>query len=100
MKLAHWGISVLMAAANSWGELPITPHAKAGELGRLEEGRAALQRLLAIQPGFSIAWQHALLSVPLRHNLQAVERYLEGSRRVGVPEGPSDPARSPAPAVP
>jgi hypothetical protein len=30
------------------------------------------------------------LSVPLQHNLQAVERYLEGSRRVGVPETSSD----------
>jgi hypothetical protein len=61
-----------------------------GLLGRLEEGRAALQRVLAIQPGFSVAWQRAGLSVPLQHNLQAVERYLEGSRRVGVPETSSD----------
>src|SRR5262249_50023738 len=47
-----------------------------GLLGRLEEGRAALQRVLAIQPGFSVAWQRAGFSVPLEHNMQAVERYL------------------------
>jgi DNA-binding SARP family transcriptional activator/TolB-like protein len=58
-----------------------------GVLGRVEEARAALQRLLALQPGFSIAGQRAFLSVPLQHNLPALERYLEGFRRAGAAEG-------------
>jgi TolB-like protein len=62
-----------------------------GLLGRVEEGRAALQQVLAIQPGYSVAWQRAMLSLPLQRNPQALERYLEGCRLAGVPEGPPQP---------
>jgi hypothetical protein len=51
--------------------------------------RAALRRLLAMHPGYSIAWQRAFFSVPMQHNSQAIERLVEGARLVGVPEEPA-----------
>jgi len=57
-----------------------------GLLGRIEEGRAYTARLLAKQPKSSIAWMRAFLEVPLQRNKGALEAYLDGARRAGVPE--------------
>lgn len=58
-----------------------------GLLGRIEESHAYVQRLLAIQPNCSVSWMRAFLQVPLQRNTRTLERYLEGFRLAGMPEG-------------
>ena len=55
--------------------------------GRLDEARVHAATVMAKQPNISIAWLRAFLSVPLQRNAQAIEKYLEGARLAGVPEG-------------
>lgn len=58
-----------------------------GLLGRTAEARAHTARLLAKQPGSTISSMRAFLSIPLQRNVTALEKYLEGARNAGVPEG-------------
>jgi len=53
------------------------------ELGRLEEGRAALAEFLRVMPGATISAMRA--QVPMK-NPADFERYAEALRRVGLPE--------------
>jgi len=55
--------------------------------GRLDEARVHAATVMAKQPNISIAWLRAFLSVPLQRNTKAIEKYLEGARLAGVPEG-------------
>lgn len=59
----------------------------AGLLGRVDEARAHAARMLAKQPNTTISWMRAFLEVPLQRNKNAIEKYLEGARIAGVPEG-------------
>ncbi len=63
-----------------------------GLLGRTDAGRAALQRLLAVQPTCSITWLRQFLQGMLQRNPVALESYLEGARRMGVPESVESPS--------
>jgi len=62
--------------------------ASLGLLGRLEEGRQVVQRLLALVPGFSItqARRHIEFGMnnPFRPGI--ADTLYEGLRRCGVPE--------------
>lgn len=57
-----------------------------GLLGRLDEARDCVQRLIAVQPGSSVSWLSRFLAAPLQRNPRALEVYLEGARRAGLPE--------------
>jgi TolB-like protein len=58
----------------------------AGLRGRTEAARVYLQRLLAVQPNFTVDWMRAFFE-PVRTCFpDVVARYLEGARRSGVPE--------------
>lgn len=57
-----------------------------GLLGRLDEARDCVQRLVAVQPGSSVSWLSRFLAAPLQRNPRALEVYLEGARRAGLPE--------------
>ena len=56
-------------------------------VGRLDEAHAYTARVLAKQPSITIAWMRAFLEVPLQRNVKALEKYLDGARLAGVPEG-------------
>jgi hypothetical protein len=43
--------------------------------------------VLAKQPNATISWMRTFLAVPLQRNTKALEKYLEGARIAGVPEG-------------
>jgi TolB-like protein len=58
-----------------------------GLLGRVEEGRACVGRLLAVHPGESIAWLQAFWGPPMRRNPNVLANIVEGARRSGLPEG-------------
>lgn len=60
--------------------------ATCGILGRTEEGLGFLQRLLAVHPDYSIAWLRAFWAPLMERSPEALINYIEGSRRVGVPE--------------
>ena len=55
--------------------------------GRLDEAHAHAARVLAKQPNTTISWMRAFLGVPLQRNQKALEKYVEGARIAGVPEG-------------
>jgi TolB-like protein/DNA-binding CsgD family transcriptional regulator/Flp pilus assembly protein TadD len=84
------------AADRSLNELPNFPPALrlkiaiSGLLGRLEEGREYVQRLLAVNPDVTVSalriYYEPLL---LRHNPRGLENYLEGLRACGLPRGQS-----------
>lgn len=57
-----------------------------GLLGRLEEARDCVQRLIAVQPGSSISWLSRFFRAPLQRNQRALDVYIEGARRAGLPE--------------
>lgn len=57
-----------------------------GLLGRVEEARDCVQRLIAVQPGSSISWLSRFFRAPLQRNQRALEVYIEGARRAGLPE--------------
>ena len=61
-----------------------------GHLGRAREGSLALQRLLAIEPDFTI--ERFLATTPLERQSDQ-ELYAEGLRRAGVPENAAIAAR-------
>ena len=58
-----------------------------GLLGRVEEGRACVGRLLAAHPGESIAWLRAFWGPPMRRDPKMLASIVEGARRSGLPEG-------------
>ena len=62
--------------------------ATCGLLGRIEEGRAYVERLLAVHPECSVAWIRDFWGPLMKRSPAALTNYIEGSRRVGVPEGP------------
>jgi TolB-like protein len=57
-----------------------------GHLGRIEEGREYVQRLLAVSPGAGIASTRAMFGKLVARNPHAFERYFEGLRRCGLRE--------------
>jgi hypothetical protein len=56
-------------------------------LGRGKEANATLKQILAVQPGFRLAWIRQFLKGPLQKNLKALEVYLAAARSAGVPDG-------------
>jgi tetratricopeptide (TPR) repeat protein len=62
--------------------------ATCGVLGRIDEGRACVRRLLAVDPKYSLAWIRDFWGPLMQHSPAALEQLIQGSRRVGVPEGP------------
>jgi len=62
--------------------------AACGVLGRIEEGRAHVQRLLAVHPECSLAWIREFWRPLMRRSPAALTTYIEGSRLVGLPEEP------------
>jgi hypothetical protein len=63
--------------------------ASLGLLGRLEEGRQVVQRLLALVPNFTITQARRLLEINLNNPYKTpgvVDAFYEGLRRCGVPE--------------
>jgi TolB-like protein len=57
-----------------------------GLLGRIEEARDPIARLLASRPGSSVSWQAQALRAPLQHNPKALATMLTGLRLAGLPE--------------
>jgi adenylate cyclase len=58
-----------------------------GLLGRIEEGRANVERLLRVYPQATVAEQRAFYGPMLRRNPNRIEEYLQGLRLSGLPEG-------------
>jgi TolB-like protein/DNA-binding CsgD family transcriptional regulator len=58
-----------------------------GLLGRIEEGRANVERLLRVYPQATVAEQRAFYGPMLRRNRDRIEEYLKGLRLSGLPEG-------------
>jgi hypothetical protein len=58
-----------------------------GLLGRSDESRACVQRLLAVNPEASVASLRAYYAPVWRRNPGALKSYLEGLRASGLPEG-------------
>ena len=56
-------------------------------VGRLDEAHAYTARVLAKQPSITISWVRAFLEVPLQRNVKALEKYLDGARLAGLPDG-------------
>ena len=61
--------------------------ASCGLLGRIEEGRECVARLLRINPHATVAELRDYLEPMLRHHPHALETYLKGVRLSGLPEG-------------
>jgi adenylate cyclase len=60
-----------------------------GVLGRTEDGRACLERLLSVHPDCSVEWIREFWGPLMRPRTgAALENYIEGSRRIGLPEQP------------
>jgi tetratricopeptide (TPR) repeat protein len=57
-----------------------------GLLGRIAEGQEHVARLLAVNPGESVAWLSTFWGPVMRRNPQMLDRILEGARRSGMPE--------------
>jgi len=57
------------------------------QLGRINEGRASVDRLLAINSQATVATFKAICNAPFRRNPRALKKYLDGLRRCGLPEG-------------
>ena len=81
------------AADKALAQLPNFPPAlrlrivTSGLLGRLDEGRACVERLLAVNPDASVASMRAYWEPVWRRNPGALKSYLEGLRASGLPEG-------------
>lgn len=58
----------------------------AGLRGRAEDARPYLQRLLAVQPDFTVDWMRAFFEPVRTYFPDVVARYLEGARRGGATE--------------
>jgi tetratricopeptide (TPR) repeat protein len=83
------------AADKSLGHLTTYPPAlrlkivTCGLLGRIDEGRTYVQRLLTLNPDSTVAKLKAYYDPLLRHNPRGLEYYLKGLRLCGLPEGNS-----------
>jgi TolB-like protein/DNA-binding SARP family transcriptional activator len=62
--------------------------ATSGLLGRIEEGRAYVERLLAVHPECSVAWIRDFWGPLKQRSPAALTNYIEGSRHSGLPEQP------------
>jgi TolB-like protein/Tfp pilus assembly protein PilF len=60
-----------------------------GLLGRIEEGREQVERLLAVHPDESVSWLNAFWGPPTRRHPRLLASMIEGARRAGLPEGKS-----------
>jgi DNA-binding SARP family transcriptional activator len=60
--------------------------ATCGLLGRIEEGRAYVQRLLAVHPECSAAWIRDFWGPLMKRSPAALTNYIEGSRLAGLPD--------------
>jgi hypothetical protein len=58
-----------------------------GLLGRQDEGRAWVKRLLELEPVASVSRLKQYWQAPLRRNPRALDEFLRGSRLSGLPEG-------------
>jgi TolB-like protein/Tfp pilus assembly protein PilF len=58
-----------------------------GLLGRIEEGRACVARLLALHPDESVEWLRAFWGPPMQRDPKMLANIVEGARRSGLPEG-------------
>ncbi len=57
-----------------------------GLLGRLDETRDCVQRLHRCAAGQLYIWLSRFFRAPLHRNERALEVYIEGARRAGLPE--------------
>lgn len=62
--------------------------ATCGLLGRIEEGRAYVERLLTAHPECSVAWIRDFWGPLMKRSPSALANYLEGARLAGLPEEP------------
>lgn len=60
--------------------------ATCGLLGRMEEGRAVMERLLHLCPHLTLTEQRASTAWVWRHDLAGLEAFLKGLRLAGLPE--------------
>ena len=60
--------------------------ATCGHFGRIEEGRAHVQRLLTVHPECSVAWIRDFWGPIMQRIPWALAKFLEGSRLAGLPE--------------
>jgi tetratricopeptide (TPR) repeat protein len=58
-----------------------------GLLGRIDEARDYVRRLLAVHPDASVGWLRAFWETPMRGNPRTLAKLLEGARLAGLPEG-------------
>ena len=61
--------------------------ATSGLLGRMDEAREYVRRLLAVHPEASVDWFRAFWEAPMRNNSRTLAKLLEGARLAGLPEG-------------
>jgi tetratricopeptide (TPR) repeat protein len=60
--------------------------AACGKLGYLEEGRACVERLLALAPATTVSSLKAHYAPVLRHKPSLIDDFVTGLRRSGLPE--------------
>ena len=70
-----------------------------GLLRRIEEGRAHVLRLLAVNPDESVSWLKAFWGPIMRRHPLMLANILEGARRAGLPEGEPSPTPPALPRV-
>jgi tetratricopeptide (TPR) repeat protein len=86
----------LEAAERSLSERPDFPAglrykiAACGLLGRLDEGRKSVERLLLVNPGATVAALKAYHEPIKRRHAEGTEAFLRGLRLAGLPEGEND----------
>jgi tetratricopeptide (TPR) repeat protein len=60
--------------------------ASCGQLGRIDEGRAYVDRILALNSQATVATFKAIYSAPYRRIQRMLKKYLDGLRRCGLPQ--------------
>lgn len=95
--LAHFGAgrydAANAAADKALGVQPTYPHAlrlkvaACGALGRPAEGRAYVQRLLAVHPECSAAWVEAFYRPMMQRAPKLLTDYVAAMRKAGMPAG-------------
>jgi TolB-like protein/DNA-binding CsgD family transcriptional regulator len=60
--------------------------ASCGQLGRIEEGRVYVDRILAVNPQATVATFKAIYSAPYQRIQRMLKKYLDGLRRCGLPQ--------------
>ena len=86
-EAVDWAQKSVQASPNFPGG-PRTLAASYGDLGQIPEARAACEKFHQLLPHATIVQQRE--SLPYFRDTEVMERYLDGLRKAGLPEGSAD----------